>query len=518
MTRRFASLQARLSLISLLTFAMIAAFGLLTIRMFNQVNVLTDELRQVWLPSTRLLGDLNNATSDDRAAEGDALLASDEAARVNAARQIARLHAAVIAAKQAYERIPHSPEEVALYQRFRTAWEGYTAQVARVLGLAGSVRQEAAVALYRTGSRAAYDAASDALGALTNRTVEAARDASARTAQAYAVARWLILAALLLAGTLLIAALAYIRRFLSRPLVEMAATMHRLAENDTGIALPDLDRNDEIGEMSRALRVFRANAIALIESRQGLAQQAAMLEQKLALEQQLTQMQRNFVVMVSHEFRTPLTIIDAHAQRLIGSQQKLPLASLAERAGRIRFAVQRMTNLMDNLLTTGRMIDGPPDLFFSPSEFDLPALLHEVCVFHRETAPSAHIGEDYRHGPSRIFGDRKLLFQAFSNLLSNAIKYSGDQVFIDIALTRGDGKAMVAVRDRGIGVAAADLPSLFTRYYRGSNAQGFVGTGVGLYLVKTVAALHGGDVLVESTEGVGSCFTLWLPERGAAAG
>jgi signal transduction histidine kinase len=62
-----------------------------------------------------------------------------------------------------------------------------------------------------------------------------------------------------------------------------------------------------------------------------------------------------------------------------------------------------------------------------------------------------------------------------------------------------------------MGITEQDLPNLFARYYRGSNAQGFVGTGVGLYLVKTVAGLHGGDVTAQSTQGQGACFTLSLP-------
>ena len=93
--------------------------------------------------------------------------------------------------------------------------------------------------------------------------------------------------------------------------------MRRLAANDTEIEIPETERQDEIGEMARATVVFRNNAIELVRSQRTLARQAAMLEEQLANEQRLALLQRNFVSMASHEFRTPMTIIDGHARRLI---------------------------------------------------------------------------------------------------------------------------------------------------------------------------------------------------------
>ncbi len=92
--------------------------------------------------------------------------------------------------------------------------------------------------------------------------------------------------------------------------------MRRLAANDTDIDIPETERHDEIGEMAQATVVFRNNAIELMRSQRTLARQAAMLEEQLAQEQRLALLQRNFVSMASHEFRTPLTIIDGHARRL----------------------------------------------------------------------------------------------------------------------------------------------------------------------------------------------------------
>src|SRR5262249_61969249 len=112
-------------------------------------------------------------------------------------------------------------------------------------------------------------------------------------------------------------------RAISRPLLGLAGGMPRLADNHTELAIPGTQRRDEIGEMARAVVVFRNNAIELMHSQRGLAQQASMLEERLAHERHLTQLQRNFVSLASHEFRTPLTIIDGHAPRMIKTQDRL---------------------------------------------------------------------------------------------------------------------------------------------------------------------------------------------------
>jgi signal transduction histidine kinase len=511
------SVQGRLLLISLLLFALIAGFGLFTINMFNGVNGLTDDLRQIWLPATGVLGDLNNDTSDYRTAEGDALLAATPADRAARIQAIAELGAAVRRDERAYERIPRPAGDRPLYARFVAGWAAYQDQARQVLALAEAGQAPQAVLRYHTASRTTYNAASDALGALTARNVAAVRAASADTARAYSQARALILAMLCAAGLMLALALAYMRRWISTPLVELARTMRLLAANQTDIALTGLQRRDEIGEMARAVRVFRANAIDLIQSQQGLAQQAAMLEQKLAYEQQLARLQRNFVVMISHEFRTPLTIIDAHAQRLANMKDHIAPAQLVERATRIRAAILRITNLMDNLLISGRLIDGEASLFFSPENMDLAGLLNDVCAFHRETAPAAVIAELPATLALPVFGDRKLLFQLFSNILSNAIKYSGDDVHVHVTARREEDSVSVTIADRGRGIPQADMPGIFDRYFRGGNVEGIVGTGVGLYLVKTVAELHRGTVTVQSRVGQGTSFTISLPSTAAEA-
>ena len=305
--------------------------------------------------------------------------------------------------------------------------------------------------------------------------------------------------------------MSYIRRSISEPVLDLASRMYRLAADERDVEIAGGERQDEIGEMARAVVVFRNNALELVAGRRALEQQAAMLQEKLAEEQRLMQMQRNFVSMASHEFRTPLSIIDGHAQRLSSLSGRLSAEDLRERTGRIRSAVQRMTHLMQHLLDASRVIDGRVELYFHPEPIDLGALLHEACRLQREVAPQAQILESWDRRPLPVAGDWNLLLQVFGNLLSNAVKYSPHEGLIKVSASCAGAVCSVAVEDRGIGIPAAECGRVFERYFRGSNATGITGTGVGLYFVKMVVELHEGEVTMQSGEGQGSRFTVRLP-------
>jgi two-component system, OmpR family, sensor kinase len=516
--RQLRSIRFRLSAVFFFFFLLVLVLGVFSIDRLSDFNSVSADIRDRWLPNTRLLGDLNNFTSDFRAAEGRYLLSQTPAELAATDREMEQLDILIGRAQRDYERIRNAPGETRLYEQFKTHWSGYRGIVNQVVHLQPTDHHSEAVTLYSTTSQAAYDAASDTLGQLTERNVVAARDAGDRAESAYRQARWLIGVAMFFAGVMGIAALLYVRGAISRPLLDLAGRMHRLADNHTDIDIPGTQRRDEIGEMARAVVVFRNNAIELMVSRQGLAQQASMLEERLAHEQHLTQLQRNFVSMASHEFRTPLTIIDGHAQRMIKTKDRLSAEEIAERAGKVRAAVLRMTNLMDNLLNSARLFDGGAGLYYHPDEIDLAALLHDVCQLHREIAPRSHIRENFAGDRLPVVGDAKLLFQVFSNLISNAIKYSPGGGPIAIGAAAEAGEVVVTVEDRGIGIPEQDRERLFARYSRGSNVSGIVGTGIGLYLAKMVIDLHHGGIAVESREGEGSRFTVRLPSKSAREG
>ena len=511
------SIRFHLAAVFLVFFLLVVVLGLFSIWRLSNFNLLSVDVAERWLPTTRALGDLSNYTSDFRAIEGSNLLSSDALETAATEREMAKLDRSIAEAERGFERIRHEAAEDGLYARFKQRWNEYREIVNRMLVLSRGDRKAEAQAVYAGSSRAAYEAASDTLSKLTDKAVANARLASDRLAVAYRQAFWFILLSMAIAAVMVVAALIHVSRSISAPLLHLADRMRRLAANDTEITISETGRRDEIGEMAQAAVVFRNNAIELMRSQRTLARQAAMLEEQLAQEQRLALLQRNFVSMASHEFRTPLTIIDGHAQRLIKTKDTLPPAEIGERAGKIRAAVLRLTHLIDNLLNSARLFDGGAALYFHPAEMDMAALLREVCQLHREMVPGAEIAERLSSAAMPMIGDAKLLYQLFSNLLSNAVKYSPGGGAIEVEAEMRVDEIVVAVADRGIGIPANDLERLFERYHRGSNVSGIVGTGVGLYLVKMVADLHRGRVEVTSAEGAGSRFTVHLPVKPAEA-
>ena len=509
------SIRFHLTAVFLLFFLLVAVLGIFSIWHLSNFNRLSNEVAQVWLPNTRAVGDLSNFTSDFRAFEGSNLLSSDPAEIAATEKQMADLDRSIAEAERGFEGIGRDAAEDPLYSRFKRLWNEYRAVVNQIVMLSRTNRKAEALAIYSGASREAYDAASDALGLLTDQAVANAQAASDRLGVAYRQAFWLILLGMIVAGVMVVAALVHISRSISAPLLHLADRMRRLAANNTDIDIPETGRRDEIGEMAQATVVFRDNAIELMRSQQVLGRQAAMLEEKLAQEQRLALAQRNFVSMASHEFRTPLTIVDGHARRLEKMRGSIAASEIGERAGKIRAAVLRLTHLIDNMLNSARLIDGGAELYFHAAGMDLTVLLREVCQLHREMVPSAHIVERFSAATVPMVGDAKLLFQVFSNLLSNAVKYSPGGGVIEVEAEVAADWAVVTVADHGLGIPFGDLGRLFDRYHRGSNVSGIVGTGVGLYLVKLAVDLHGGGIEVKSKEGGGSRFVIRLPLKRA---
>lgn len=455
--KRSRSISLRLSLVFLFLLLLVILLGMFDIGSLSYFNAASSQIRDRWLPSTRVLGDLNNLTSDHRVAEASILLATNAKELTADERQLDELDRNIHESETAYARMPRSADQDALHSKFRAQWSEYRAVAQQVRMLAAAGDPEAARALYNTTSKRAYDLASHTFDLLNQSNVESAREASSRSAAVYLRVQWLIMLTIALAGTAVACAKIYVR--------------DRLA----------------------------------------LEQQASMLQEKLAEEQRLMQLQRNFVSMASHEFRTPLTIIDAHAQRLIAMKDRLRPEDLAERARKIRTTVLRMTHLIHNLIDSARVMDGELELYFHPAMTDLSLLLREVCALQREIAPHARILEDLGAQPLHMAGDANLLFQVLSNLLSNAVKYSPGAALINVTARSIDNSHVVCIEDQGIGIPESDCDRVFERYYRCSNATGITGTGVGLYFVKMVVELHGGTVKAERGDAGGTRLTVRLP-------
>ena len=264
-----------------------------------------------------------------------------------------------------------------------------------------------------------------------------------------------------------------------------------------------LDSQAELTHHRNHLEEMVADRTAEIE------RQREELDRLLVHERQVNALQRQFVAMASHEFRTPLAIIDAAAQRLCRSTTNVSGDYVHEKAGVIRSAVVRMVDLMESILASGRLETG--QITLKRSEGDLKALLVTCCDRQRHLSRSHLFHLDLEPIPEGLTFDRSAMEQVFTNLISNAVKYSPNAPDIHVRARVDEKTLEIAIADSGIGMDADDLPKLFQPYYRARSATGIAGTGIGLNVVKQVVELHGGTVEVTSELGKGTTFIIRLP-------
>ncbi|MBM4194459.1 MAG: HAMP domain-containing protein [Gemmatimonadetes bacterium] len=220
---------------------------------------------------------------------------------------------------------------------------------------------------------------------------------------------------------------------------------------------------------------------------------------------------RRFTADASHELRTPLAVIRADVERAMTTSD-----DAHERAVALEEALQqvsRMTGLVESLLTLARADEGRFDLITEP--VPLEPVIREVA----ETG--AMLGEERRIAvttplvePVTVPGDAERLRQLLLNLVTNAVKYTGDGGRVEVTLERRHGEAIVTVKDNGMGIAAADLPFIFDRFWRVDRARSRSegsGVGLGLAICQWIAQAHRGRIDVSSRLGRGTTFTVVLP-------
>lgn len=233
------------------------------------------------------------------------------------------------------------------------------------------------------------------------------------------------------------------------------------------------------------------------------------LQRALDEEQRHGRLQRRFVSMASHEFRTPLAIIDSTAQRILRKINRLPREELVGRVEEIRHTVARMGNLVETMLEASRSEDGK--IGFEPSTFDLRRHVAHIIKQQRDISPHHTFIEDLADLPVDFYGDARLFTQIMVNLLSNAVKYSPDGGDVFVRSRRLPSKIEISVSDQGVGIPEADMPHLFELFFRASTAAGIPGTGLGLDLVRKFISLHSGTIDVTSKVNQGTTFVMTFP-------
>jgi len=226
----------------------------------------------------------------------------------------------------------------------------------------------------------------------------------------------------------------------------------------------------------------------------------------------VARLQADFVSAVSHEFRTPLTAI-AHLTDRLQRDSDIPDARRTEYYAALARDTHRLGRFVETLLDFGRLESGAA--VFRLESTDLASVVGDVVgEFRADAAAGQHrvdLTPNASLPPVRL--DRESFGRALWNLLDNAAKYSPVESPIEVELGRDGDRAVVRVRDRGIGVPAGEQRQIFRKFVRGADQHnsGVRGTGVGLAMVDQIARAHGGNVRLESEVGVGSVFSILLP-------
>lgn len=228
---------------------------------------------------------------------------------------------------------------------------------------------------------------------------------------------------------------------------------------------------------------------------------------------ELEDMKLDFVSMAAHELRTPLSTIRGYLE-LISYQSAENIDNVQRYIKQARRSAEELASLISNLLDVSRIERGT--LVLTMDKLDLAATVKESVQNLRFNAENKQTTLAYE-GPEAgmyVIADSVAMHEVFGNLIENAIKYTPNNGHVDIKLADESDHYTATITDDGIGIPANALPYLFTKFYRvhGGLESGSTGTGLGLFIAKSIIERHGGTIAVESNHGQGSIFTVTIPK------
>jgi two-component system sensor histidine kinase SenX3 len=222
------------------------------------------------------------------------------------------------------------------------------------------------------------------------------------------------------------------------------------------------------------------------------------------------EVRRDFVANISHELKTPIGALALLSEAVLSAKDE-PEA-VVKFASRMQQEAKRLTGLVQEIINLSRLQDSDPLQIAEPLLIgDLIAEAVDQCQTTSEARNIRLMVSNQM--PATVFGDRDQLSMAINNLIENAINYSPEHTKVSISTSIEDEIVTISVSDQGIGIPDSELERIFERFYRVDPARSREtgGTGLGLSIVKHVAAKHGGEIKVWSSQNVGSTFALRLP-------
>ncbi|NER39481.1 MAG: response regulator [Oscillatoria sp. SIO1A7] len=274
--------------------------------------------------------------------------------------------------------------------------------------------------------------------------------------------------------------------------------------------------------MSGTIQDITDRCQAEILAKQKLELEADVTEQKkvaeimrnaLEKEKELGEFRSRIITRVSHEFRTPLTVILSSTEFIKKYGHKLADEKKLKHFQKVETSVQHITKLLEDAVAIGKVESG--EIEFNPAELDVGATTGEIAEEFEKTLESKHRLAFTVTGDRSLANlDKKLLRLMLGHLLSNAAKYSPQGGLISFEVICEKTETIFRIKDEGVGIPPEERERLFESFHRASNAENIQGTGLGLAIVKKCASLHRGKVEVQSEEGVGTIFTVTLPSIG----
>jgi signal transduction histidine kinase/HAMP domain-containing protein len=288
------------------------------------------------------------------------------------------------------------------------------------------------------------------------------------------------------------------------------------AIDDRGALVP-LDDRDVFAE--------RRDDVTLLGTRRSFARYAApvhdgrgrligrlLVLRETTAEREAEHAKEDFFALVSHELRTPLTAILGYVELVLGDDGEALPEEHARHLAVVERNAQRLLRLVGDLLFAAQIERGA--LLLEPGTVDLAQLVRDAVALARPRADEADIALTVETMPVDVsLGDRDRLAQVLDNLLSNALKFTSPGGRVAVRLLVRDARARLEVQDTGVGIPPEDVPKLFDRFYRATNARaGAVpGLGLGLMIVRAIVEGHDGTIAVDSEIGRGTTFVVELP-------
>jgi heavy metal sensor kinase len=273
---------------------------------------------------------------------------------------------------------------------------------------------------------------------------------------------------------------------------------------------------DEVTERAEGITSTNlSERLPLIRTGDELERLSAALNRMIARLDDAFQHINRFSADASHELRTPLTILQLELEGIANNHTLSE--SLAEQIGSALEETQRMSKIVESLLTISRLDAGDAKLEKLPLNFSVlvQSATAEMKILAQEKSIALHT---FAENGIWVEGDRTRVQQVVVNLVDNAIKYTPDRGAVEVRVFGVGGKAILEVAENGAGIPGHAIPHVFERFYRVDKARSRAsgGVGLGLSIVKAICAAHAAEIRVSSQEGRGSCFRVELPLVAAA--